>query len=361
MRSILFLAPIPPPFNGHSIMSKSILDILAENFKIIVVNLNKKSMIEGHISGFRILQIMKIYMKSFFMQWRSDFIYITISESIAGNLKDILIYILLFPKIHQTILHLHGGSIEKDVFLRSKLLLFVNKFFLSRVKNIIVLSSSHKSYFKSIIDDEKIMVIPNFISDDLIAQGEDFLHKFQSKGPIRLLFLSNMIPKKGYLILLESFLKISPQIRSEYELNFAGRFEDEESKKSFVKLVEDQENIFYHGEVFGERKARLLRDSHVFILPSLYNEGQPLALLEAYSFGCFVVATDCPGILDICKDKENGFILKREKIEEFTNILESLRLHKREFASIGKHNRKYVLDHFTKQSFRLNFLKSSIF
>lgn len=361
MRSILFLAPIPPPFNGHSIMSKSLFDILVEEFKVNVVNLNKKSMLEGSVSSFRILQILKIYIKSFFLQWNSDFIYITISESIAGNLKDILLYILLFPRIKRTIVHLHGGSIEKDVFLKSKFLFNLNKFFLSRVRSIIVLSNSHKSYFKHFVDDNRIHVIPNFIEDELIVQGENFLNKFRSKETLRLLFLSNMIPKKGYIILLESFLKIKPHIRREFELNFAGRFEDEHSKNSFIELIQNEKNIFYHGEVFGERKIKLLRESHVFILPSLYNEGQPLAILEAYSFGCFVVATDCPGILDICEDQKNGFILKRGNIYELPDILHKLRLHKKEFASIGRINRKFVIDNFTKKNFKLNFLKSRIF
>jgi len=44
--------------------------------------------------------------------------------------------------------------------------------------------------------------------------------------------------------------------------------------------------------------ANLLRQSRIFILPSLH-EGLPLVILEALACGCTVIATELPGIREI--------------------------------------------------------------
>ncbi len=361
MKKILFLAPIPPPYNGHSLMSQYLLDLLRKRFKIILVNLNKKSMIEGNISTFRVYQILKVFFISFFNQWRVDFVYFTISESIAGNIKDMLIYLLLFFKLNRFILHLHGGSIEKDVFLKSKIIFSLNKFFLRRVKKIIVLSKSHKSYFESFMDPDKINVIPNFTQYDTDDLGVDLETKYSDLNVVNILFLSNMTPKKGYGYLLDAFLALDPEIRKQLKLNFAGRFEDKLSEIEFLKKIERFNNIHYHGEVYGKSKSMLLMEAHVFVLPSLHNEGQPLSILEAYTFGCIVVASDCPGILDICIDQENGFIIKRDNLNDFSSNLTNILSRKEDYFKIASFNRTFVTQNFNKELFKNNFLDSDIF
>ena len=57
-------------------------------------------------------------------------------------------------------------------------------------------------------------------------------------------------------------------------------------------------NLSFHGMVSQEKLAILMRNSQIFILPSLY-EGVPLVVLEALACGCTVIATDLPGTRDI--------------------------------------------------------------
>ena len=54
----------------------------------------------------------------------------------------------------------------------------------------------------------------------------------------------------------------------------------------------------YHGMLNQAELARLMRDSKIFVLPSLH-EGLPLVILEALSCNCIVIATDLPGTREI--------------------------------------------------------------
>ena len=60
---ILYLAPLPPPITGHSLVSKVLLDELIKTHKVEIVDLSKDSFREG-VDGFkRIFQIINILIK----------------------------------------------------------------------------------------------------------------------------------------------------------------------------------------------------------------------------------------------------------------------------------------------------------
>jgi len=54
-------------------------------------------------------------------------------------------------------------------------------------------------------------------------------------------------------------------------------------------------------------EERLLRQAHVFVLPSFF-EGQPLALLQAMAAGRCCVTTDCCGQRDLIQHDHNGLL-----------------------------------------------------
>ena len=89
---ILFIAPLPPPLGGHSLVAKVLYDALVNKHEVEAVNFNKNSFVEGISSFKRIFEIFSILIKVRKGQKNADVIYLTISESFAGNLKDIFIY-----------------------------------------------------------------------------------------------------------------------------------------------------------------------------------------------------------------------------------------------------------------------------
>ena len=93
---ILFTAPLPPPVTGHSLAAKVFLDYLTPVHELKVVNLSKQSFKGGADSYKRFLEIGILLKQVFQKKMNADLIYLTISESLAGNIKDLFIYLICF-------------------------------------------------------------------------------------------------------------------------------------------------------------------------------------------------------------------------------------------------------------------------
>ena len=80
------------------------------------------------------------------------------------------------------------------------------------------------------------------------------------------------------------------------------------SRKDLISFTMDQ--------VEGEEKRNLLKQSHIFCLPTFHKfEGQPISILEAYASGCIVLTTANGGINEIFKNGTNGFLVNMDKPE----------------------------------------------
>lgn len=347
---ILFIAPIPPPVTGHSLASKYILEELNKKHEVLTVNLNKNSMSDGIDSIGRILEVLRILLDVFKKKKGTELIYLSISESIAGNLKDIFIYTICFFKLKNLYIHLHGGTIGKKLFEKYFILRVINKFFLKRIGGAIVIGESHKSIFKDMISDEKIFNVPNFAEDFIFINKEEINKKFSNLEKIKVLFISNMIPGKGYIELADGFQLLSRENQNKFELKFAGRFDSEKEKQSFLNKIHNNSNIQYLGEVFGEDKKRVFHEAHVFFLPTGYLEGQPISILEAYASGCVVSVTEMGGIVDIYKNKLNGFTIREKSANAIKDIFEELIAGSRSFISIAKSNREIAESNYRKDN-----------
>ena len=93
---ILFIAPLPPPIDGQSKASKVLFDALTFDKETIVevVNFNKTNykngIKNGSVSIKRLTEVFTV-LKKIFLSEGNDIIYLSLSESTAGNIKDLLI------------------------------------------------------------------------------------------------------------------------------------------------------------------------------------------------------------------------------------------------------------------------------
>ena len=103
-------------------------------------------------------------------------------------------------------------------------------------------------------------------------------------------------------------------------------------------------NLVFAGFVDEETKRRLLKESMVFCLPSMY-EGAGLVLLEAMAAGKPVVATNVGGIPHIVDDGSSGFLVKYGDAKALAERLEQLILNKDLRDSMGKKGREIAENH----------------
>lgn len=78
-------------------------------------------------------------------------------------------------------------------------------------------------------------------------------------------------------------------------------------------------------EWWGQREdiARIMRESHVVVLPS-YGEGLPKCLLEAAACGRPIVTTNAPGCREIVRDGDNGILVPVADVEALAGAIEKL-------------------------------------
>ncbi len=352
-KTILFIAPLPPPITGMANASRKILDRLDIKYKIICVNFTKKSFKQGFNSINRLLEIISIICRINKEKDKVDIVYLTLSQSIAGNIKDLII--LFITRRKKQIIHLHGGGIRKTVYDKNILLRKLNKYILKNVDTAIVLSDSLKNLFQYLIPENRIVVVPNYSEDYLLLPKDDIRKKYNQKK-IHILFLSNLLREKGYMELLCAAKILFKKYPNLFEVHFAGGFERMEHEKEFLKKIKDLYYVFYHGVVKEKKRIELYRSSQVFCLPTYYRyEGQPISIIEAYASGCVVVTTDQGGIGDIFINEKNGYEVEKESIEDLVDKLEKIILSdKNKSEEIGLYNNELIKNKYTETAYVSN-------
>ena len=257
--------------------------------------------------------------------WRrrrwADVVYLTISQSWAGNLKDLCIYLLCFGRLSRVFVHLHGGAIGKTLFRHGSIARRLNALFLRRVGGVIILGPAHLGVFAGMVEPERLHIVPNGAEDYLFVNEHDIVRKFADTETLRVLYLSGMTRQKGYLDLLNGWLSLGPEVRRRVQLDFAGRFDSDSEQAAFLHRIAQAEGARYHGTVEGTAKKALLAQAHILCLPTRMSEGQPICILEAYASGCVVVTTGQPGIRDIFTDRVNGLQLEQESTTSIAAVL----------------------------------------
>lgn len=311
---ILFIAPLPEPITGQSLASQVLLDELRSDHAIDVVDLSKEGFAQGADSYRRVREILGVLWRVWRLRSRADAIYLTIAESRAGNARDLLIYVLCLGKLDRMLVHLHGGAGIRELLAdRASLTTRANAFFLRRLAGIIVLGERHLSMFLGIAGRGRLHVVPNFAQEEMFLEEAEVARKFERTHPLRLLFLSNLLPGKGHLELVQAFGLLSHEERRGLRVDFAGDFEREEDRASFLASIAPYPQFAYHGVVRGAAKVDLFSRAHVFCLPTYYPyEGQPISILEGYAAGCAVITTDHSGIFDIFVDGVNGVAVEKK-------------------------------------------------
>jgi glycosyltransferase involved in cell wall biosynthesis len=343
---ILFIAPLPPPITGHSLVSEFLVEYLKQKDDVKIVNLSKDNIDQRSGGIKRIFQIFKLFLQVQKEKNNIDVIYFTISESLAGNLKDLLIYFICFNKLNRVYIHLHGGSIKKLLWDKNNFIFNVNKFFIKHLAGVIVSGNSHLEIFDGLIAKNKVKIVPNFAQESLFITKSELISKFTICNPIRLLYIGGLIEKKGYIELIKAFIELPLELKGNFVLDIAGKFQSKSAELSFYNLIENIEGVTYHGIVDETTKKHLLFSAHVFCLPTSFLEGQPISILEAYASGCFVLTTPQPGILDIFKNNVNGFCISDSTVPSIKNALIMVLNRLPEIEKIANNNRLFAWNNY---------------
>lgn len=207
--------------------------------------------------------------------------------------------------------HIHGPEFDKFYEQASEKKKKLIKKIYNKCTFLITLSEEWKQNFLNIVPENKIAVIENYstLVDDI---------DYDERKYNQVLFLGAIIQRKGCFDMPEIISRVTQKAPNSIFV-IAGDGELEDLKKA----LEDRRvinNCILPGWVRDKQKDRLLRESGVFFLPS-YNEGMPMAILDAMGYSLPIVSTKVGGIPKIVINDQNGYLKSPGDIEGLADSL----------------------------------------
>lgn len=191
---------------------------------------------------------------------------------------------------------------------------------LKKADTLIVLSNSWLNWFSSIgVEEHKLFILHN-ITDYPQIEPYAALKKTTSLDgrPLRFLFLGEIGQRKGVFDILRALSTHMDEIKEKVQLKIGGN----KNEGQLIKMISDNklsDIVTFEGFVSGEKKNQLLNWADIFILPS-FNEGLPISILEAMSYGLPIISTAVGGIPEVV-DKTNGVIVKPGDADDIYNAM----------------------------------------
>ncbi len=121
----------------------------------------------------------------------------------------------------------------------------------------------------------------------------------------RVLCLTRLTVERGVRVVLEAVASLPRTL--DFELVVAGRGALESEIREAASA---DSRIRFLGYVTGEVKEALLTDSHFLLLPSLWYENAPVAVIEAAAYGLGVIASGIGGVPELVRDGRTGVLFE---------------------------------------------------
>ncbi|MBM3309248.1 MAG: glycosyltransferase family 4 protein [Candidatus Altiarchaeales archaeon] len=236
----------------------------------------------------------------------------------------------------KTILHIQGGEF-KLFYDNSGIFKHAIKYAVNKADVVIVLSEFWKKLLSEFVDEGKIRVLNNPVDTTSFR-----LEKKRGDNILRILFLGCYWKRKG----IYDIMKAIPEVVKENKkvlFTLAGESDIEEFKR-ICSEAGVEKYVRFAGVVEGKEKVEELVNSDIFILPS-YNEGMPLAILEAMAAGLPVVASNVGSIPEVIEENVNGFLITPGDWKTLADKILALAGSKELRMRMGDNNRKKTIQY----------------
>lgn len=229
----------------------------------------------------------------------------------------------------------HQGKLEKDAAKQANLIVTVSQY------------SAQKIVQLYGVNENKIRIVPNGVDIKKFKPNQNykaFKDRICGKSKHLVLFVGNLIPRKGLQYLIEAAKHVIKEI-SETKFVIVG---DGPLKNSLISYAQDQgvENRFsFLGDVSDEMLLKLYNGADLFVSPSI-QEGQGITLLEAQATAKPVIAFNVSAINEVVKHKETGLLIEPDSIE-LGNTISYLLANESLREKMGQSGREFVAKTFS--------------
>lgn len=133
------------------------------------------------------------------------------------------------------------------------------------------------------------------------------------------LFLGRLTRQKGVDVLLDAWHLAN--FNTDISLIVAGAGEQRDALGEQTRRLGLQDNVHFVGQVQGDMKSYLLQNAVCTAMPSRNGEGASLVLLESYAAKRPVIGTRVPGLQQMIRDRESGWLVEPDSPSELAHAL----------------------------------------
>lgn len=152
-----------------------------------------------------------------------------------------------------------------------------------------------------------------------------------------LFYYGRVTEEKGVETLIEA-MKLLPG----FQLRIAGNGPLLDSLK-----CKSLPNVELLGFASGESLVEQIRNSSYVIVPSEWEENNPMTVIEAYSYGKPVIGSNIGGLPEIIDDGETGFIFNTFDKSDLVNVIsKAMAISDTAYEALSSNARKFAEEHF---------------
>jgi glycosyltransferase involved in cell wall biosynthesis len=211
------------------------------------------------------------------------------------------------------------------------------------------------------IAPEKIRIVSNGVDTDKYKPTETenqtiLKHKFGLKETPVVLFVGNLIPRKGLTYLIEAAQQVAKTHKdTQFVIVGDGPLKSQLTKQLVAAKLID--NFVFMSSLTDNELPAMYSCSDMFVLPSI-QEGQGIVLLEALASGKPVAAFDIGGVNEVIINGETGLLANNRNSNELSEALLRLIDNTELQKKMGLAGRRFVEENFTWKNCAKKMLKT---
>ena len=240
-----------------------------------------------------------------------------------------------------TIAHLHGSEMQRFVESQPA---WRRRWIVSQLEaasRVIVLSESWARFVSTLAPRARVEVVPNYVTVPPARAYEP------DAGTLRVVFLGLVGRRKGVYELLPALsraLQRAPALR----LDVAGNGEVDQARAA-ADAMGLGDRVRFVGWIDAAARHELLQAAHVYVLPS-HNEGLPMSVLEAMSYGLPVITTKVGGLPELITHGQDGWLIDAGDVGQLEQALVTLAQEPELRQRIGAAARRRVAAQYSREA-----------
>jgi glycosyltransferase involved in cell wall biosynthesis len=212
---------------------------------------------------------------------------------------------------------------------------WVERRYLQSVDGIIFNSMTTEGVVNSLLVNRKPGIVAHPPTDrfgDAISENE--IRERTGSEELQILFLGNVIYRKGLHILLQAVKGLRSKVRVDAVggMTAEPKYAEEMSRKVMVDGLSSI--VTFHGVLDNEPLVEMYKQAHILVVPSSY-EGYGIVYLEGMGFGLPAIGTTAGAAGEIITHGENGYLIEPDDVHALAGHLNELAINRERLLTLS--------------------------